>query len=382
MEESKVEWMDDRPLEHATITMLGAFDYSYPREKSLRVGLEGAGATVHDCLYGQSTVFPGVRKLVMLPYIYVKLYREVAQVRAREGEIDLLVVTKFNPLVLPLAWFLARRLGAPLVYDLFVSLHRTAEMRDVAWPMVKVTYLVERLTYSLPDYILVCTDQFAELYAEMYRIPLDKFVRIPPGADEDRFYPRDVKPRDSFTALYWGNFLPHHGADVIVEAAADLENQAAIEFVFLGTGPCLESVRTRARNLELSNVSFEGFVPEDELHRWIATSHVCLGVFSDDPRALASITNKVCESVASRKATVTERSPATVQFFEHGEDAYLVAPQDHTALAGAIQNLSEDPELVERLEAEGFEVHCREFSSDRIAYLLGKAFQSVVIPDT
>lgn len=366
--------MTDRGLEGTTVVLAGAFDYSYPREKSLRDGFERAGAMVHEARYGDSMQFPGLRKLLLLPLILWRLWRGLAAARAQADGVDLLVVTKFNPLLLPFAAFAAWRLDAVLVYDLFVSLHRTAEMRGVARPLVKATDLLERATYALPDRHLVGTDQLADLYADMYAIPRERFVRIPPGADGDRFYPRELDKRDPFTALYWGNFLPHHGVDVVLDAAEALRDDEDVAFVFLGTGPRRDAARHRAELLALQNVSFEGFVPDDELHRWIAESHVGLGVFSDDPRALASVTNKVCESVASGTATVTEDSPAIREWFTHGEDVFTVPPEDGDALADAIRELRDDPALVDRLEAGALAVNEREFSTERIAGLLTAAF--------
>jgi glycosyltransferase involved in cell wall biosynthesis len=363
---------DARELAGVGVVLIGGFDYGYPREKSIREGFERAGATVRECRYSDSTSFLGPKKLLVLPYLYWTLAREMARIRDQGDEPDILVVTKFDLLVLPLAAIYAWRLDARLVYDLFVSLHRTAAMRGVLWPFVKATYVLERLTYRLPDNHLVGTNQFIELYAEMYGIPRARFVRLPPGADEDRFYPRDVDKREHFTALYWGNFLPHHGVDVILEAAKELRDED-IEFVFLGSGPELERTQNHAETAELSNVSFEGFVTDEDLHHWIASSHVCLGVFSSDRRALASITNKVCESVASGKATVTERSPAIEEWFTHGEDIYLVQPEDPESLAEAILRLRGDPGLIERLEAGAVSVHEREFSAERIAELLTAA---------
>ena len=366
--------MASRDLNGANVVLMGAFDYSYPREKSLRDGFRLAGATVHECRYGQSSTFPGLKKLLALPIIYLKLARELGRARGRSDGIDVLVVTKFNPLLLPLAAFYGWRLDAILVYDLFVSLHRTAEMRNVAWPIVKLTYVLEWCTYRLADRHLVGTNQFIDLYSRMYGIPPDQFVRLPPGADEDRFHRRpEIEKRERFTALYWGNFLPHHGVDVILDAANELRSEDNLEFVFLGAGPEQKAARRRAEEMDLSNVSFEGFVSDDTLQHWIAKSHVCLGVFADDPRTLASITNKVCESVASGKATITERSPAIEERFVHGESIYLVPPENASKLADGIVTLRDDPALLERLEEGAFSVHKDEFSVERIAELLTAA---------
>jgi glycosyltransferase involved in cell wall biosynthesis len=294
----------------------------------------------------------------------------MSAIRKLDEDIDALVLTKFNPIFIPVAVYYARQMNCPLIYDLFVSLSRTAEMRDVHPIIVKTLWLLERITLCLPDYHLVGTDQFIKLYSSMYDIPEGRFIRIPPGADGDWFVPQeDTEKRDTFTVLYWGNFLPHHSVGTIVGAAAELRNES-YEFVFLGSGPEQKRYREMCEELALSNVRFEGFVPREEQQEWIASSHVCLGVFDDDPRTLASITNKVSEAVASKKAVVTAQSPAINAWFKHGESIYTVPPRDPVALATAIRTLDADRELISQLEAGGRRVYDREFDVEAISGIL------------
>ncbi|WP_283403974.1 glycosyltransferase [Halorubrum sp. DM2] len=294
----------------------------------------------------------------------------MCEIRGSNVEIDALVLTKFNPLLLPTAAYYAWRLDCRLVYDLFVSLYRTAELRDVHPSIVRGLALLEGMVLRLPDDLLVGTDQFIDLYSEMYGLPKERFVRLPPGADEDWFYPREeVDKRDTFTILYWGNFLPHHGVGTILGAAVELRKKP-YEFVFLGSGPEQERYQQMANELALSNVRFEGFVSREKQQEWIASSHVCLGIFADDPRSLASITNKVSEAVASKKAVVTEQSPAIDKWFKHGESIYTVPPDNPVGLADAIQTLATERDRIERLEAGGYRVYQQEFDVTSIGEIL------------
>jgi glycosyltransferase involved in cell wall biosynthesis len=243
-------------------------------------------------------------------------------------------------------------------------------MRDIHPFIVRAVATLERVVLQVPDYHLVGTNQFIELYSDMYGIPSDRFVRLPPGANSDWFYPQEeTEKRETFTILYWGNFLPHHGVGTILGAATELRNEP-YEFVFLGSGPEMERYQRMADELALSNVRFEGFVPREEQQKWIASSHVCLGVFADDPRSLASITNKVSEAVASKKAVITEDSPAINEWFDHGESIYTVPPEDPVGLAEAIETLATERDWIEQLESGGYEVYQREFDVDAIGGIL------------
>ena len=351
--------------------MIGDYDDEYPREKLLRRGLELNDVRVLECQFSDVAMFPGVKKLLLLPYFYLVAFAKMRRILRKTDSASAVLLTKFNPLFIPFAAYYARKLDSQLVYDLFVSLSRTAEMREVHPALVKLVYLVELLLYQLPDRHIASTDQFINMYSGLYHIDRAEFIRLPPGADEERFYPRpDVEKTEVFTAAYWGNFLPHHGVDAIIDAAAELRDEDDVEFVFLGSGPHLNRYRDEAERRGLDNVEFRGRVPMEELTRTVASAHVCFGMFSTHPRALASISTKVSEAIAMRKAVVAEASPAMQQWFEHGESAYFVPPGDSEALADGLRELRDNPELVARLESGGRRAYEAHFSNERLGDIL------------
>jgi glycosyltransferase involved in cell wall biosynthesis len=359
------------------VVLMGGFDFEYPREISLKRGLESQDIEVRECRYSDEQLFISPRKLLLLPLLYWRLWTRYREIERTHGNPSAIVLTKFDHLLLPLAWYLSRRSEAPLFYDVFVSLQGTVEMRGYHPLVVRAIALLERVSLKLPDYFLTATEQLAELNAELSSLPRDRFVIIPPGADEERFYPRtDVETREVFTVLYWGNHLPHHGMETIIRAADGLREKDDIEFVILGEGPEEPAMKALASELGLPNVEFKGRVPWDDLFDWIARSDVGLGVFSAEERALASITNKVCEGVAMGKAMITERSPATEDWFVHGEDIYLVPPEDPQALETAIETLKRNPELRETLERGARETHEEAFSVERIGEILADAIST------
>lgn len=355
--------------------LLGDYDYSYPRETNIREGLKYHGVDVIDCQFSDEQMFIGLKKLLLLPLFYLRIIRQMRTIQ-RNHEPDAVFLTKFNPLILPIAWWYARRIGCPLIYDLFVSLYRTAEMRGVNPLFVKILFGIEYAALRFPDHHTVGTNQFIQLYSQMYSLPETRFIRLPPGADEEWYHPIDTPKRSEFTAVYWGNFLPHHGVETIIDAAEELENRGVddMDIVFVGTGPRKDAAEAAVRDRGLQNVQFEGFVDLEVLQDWIATSHVCLGVFSADKRAMASITNKVSEGVAMSKAVITERSPAIEEWFDHRENIYLVPPEDGAELADAIVDCKDHPQLVKRLENGAYEVFESEFSQQEVGRILVRRF--------
>lgn len=356
-----------------TVVLLGDYDYDYYREVSLRDGLRSRGIRVLECRFRDEPLSVGLKKFTLLPIFYLRIWLRMRAIARAEPSVDAILVTKFNISVLPIAAFFAWRLDAILVYDLFVSLYRTADMQDYPRWQVRLIYWLEWVTFRLPDYHLTETSEYARMYSRLYSLPRACIVGIPIGAEETWFHPREdgVTSFDRFTVVYWGAFLPHHGVETIVDAAAALEEEG-VDFVLIGEGVERDRIEGRVADLDLDNVEFWGRAPWDELGRAAADADVTMGIFSDDRRARASITNKVSEGIAAGSAVITMSSPTVQKWFTHGENIYLVPPEDPAALAEAIRTLRDDPHLRERIARGGREIHETVFSVDHIGELLVK----------
>ncbi|WP_267639831.1 glycosyltransferase family 4 protein [Haloarchaeobius amylolyticus] len=356
--------MDD---DGRTVILLGDYNGDYYREVSLRDGLRAQGVTVHECRYRDEPLFLGPKKLSLLPVYYLRIWRGVRRItRESEDEIDAILVTKFNPLILPIAALLAWRLGATLVYDLFVSLARTVELRDYDDWKVKIVYLIEYFALRLPDLNLTETDAFSDLYTDYYNLPRKKLLGVPVGAEDTWFHPDNMEDAaEEFTVVYWGNFLPHHGLDTVIDAAERLRDEDVC-FEFYGEGPERKRIQSLVDQRGLNDVSFHGRVPWEELSVAAASGDIALGIFADDMRSDASITNKVSEAVAAGTAVVTMDARGVREWFEHGEDIYLVPPANGDALAEAILTLRENPDLRKEIGSKGRETYEQAFSIERI----------------
>lgn len=357
--------------DETNILLVGDYDYEYPREREIHDGLELNGATVHEVRFTDEPIFIGPKKIFFLPYYYVLLSVRIARL-SRSVDLDTLLLTKFNPTLIPVVWFWSRLFDSLLVYDLFVSLYRTAELRDVNPFLVKLIFRIEKLTLSLPDYHLTETNQFADFYADVYDLDRSHIVPLPVGVDERWFTPREKPTTSKFTVAYWGNFLPHHGLDTIVDAASKLDGDK-IEFVFIGEGPEKERIQASVDDRNISGVRFEGRVPMEELIEEIAKADICLGIFSSDRRSRASITNKVSEGVAMGRPVVTMDSPAIRDWFTHGENIFLVPPEDDSALADAIRRLQSDDGLRTSIGENARILYENEFSPENLGRIIGES---------
>lgn len=149
--------------------------------------------------------------------------------------------------------------------------------------------------------------------------------------------------------LYFGQYLPLHGLDVIVDAVGRLATRDDLRFVFIGTGEERERIERLVRATR-ADAEFVNWVAYDELGARIARADVVLGIFGASAKASMVIPNKVYEAAAMGCAVVTADTPAIHEVFTDGREL-VTCEADGTALAHAIARLADDAELRRRLGA-------------------------------
>ncbi len=165
-----------------------------------------------------------------------------------------------------------------------------------------------------------------------------------------------------FLVVYWGNFHPHHGVNIIIQAARLLAGRNDIKFLLAGRGHEYENIRRLVRDWKLSNVQLLGYLSDRELIGLIKKAQVCLGIFSGHILARGSVTNKVMEGLALGKAVITEQNAATTAAFRDREEILLVPPEDPEALARAILFLYNDENFRRQLEENAAKAFRERFS--------------------
>jgi len=258
----------------------------------------------------------------------------------------------------------------PMALDILMSLHLVAEERGLTEKSPytgRLIFLLEKGGLKLPDLLISENSAYEDYYCRKYNLDPEKFQRVPHGADELVFHPRPVKPDSNFFRVtYHGTYLPSHGMDAIIGAALLLHDQADIHFHFFGSGPDKERVQQFAGEHLLTNVTFHGFVSQDELLDNLARSHICLGVFGETKQSHYTIQNKVWEGLAMGRAVISGDSRVVRESLLDREQIYLVERNNPIALAEGITALKADPQNLERIARAGHE-----------RYLQGNAIQPI-----
>ncbi len=342
------------------VCYFGTYDPAFARNALLLAGLRAVGAEVVEC---RAPLWRGTSdKLAAARYGGLGLGRRIglawrsllAQHRAI-GDYDALVVGYAGQLDALLARRLARRGGRPVILDAFLSLVETVEDRGLARPGAarwRAARVLDRLACRQANRVLVDTAAHAAYFAQALGVAADRLAVVPMGA-----WPRASQARTGvgLVVLYFGGYIPLHGLEYVVDAAAHLRTMPDVSFTLVGDGQEYRPIRAQARTLGLTNVRFvREWLSEDELvARHVEQADVCLGVFGGSSKAARVVPAKVLLALAAGRATITRDSPAAREALVDGEHTLLCAAADGGALADAIVRLRDDAALRARLGAAG-----------------------------
>lgn len=362
------------------ICFFGTYDRDYVRNRNLIDGLACRKVEVCEChaplwlntadkieVVGQGLLSASFLRRVSKAYSrLLSNYRDI-------GPIDAFVVGYIGYLDMFLARFLARRRRVPLVFDPLMSISLIAHERGLAPTGTlksKAIAWLERAACRRADMIWLDTRQHIAYFERRHGVPREKCRLIPLGADDRFFYPVSLpQTPDLFKVVYVGKYVPLHGVEIILRAAAQLRDLSDVQFEFIGEGQTKFEAMTLAKELELSNVTFQGWVDKGRLAEHVADAAVYLGVFGQQTQAQITVPNKIFEGLACRKAVITGASPAVKEFLSDGEHILLSRMGDPAALADAIRRLYNNGDLRQSIADTGYRLYRERFTLTNLGAL-------------
>lgn len=367
------------------VLYFGTYDKNYSRNRIMIEGLRLAGAEViegHVPLW-QSTgdkvsAASGIHGLSALfgraVRSYTALLRAYRPLHRRYDVMMLGYTGQFDVFLARLLTGLARR---PLVLDVFMSVYLIASERGLA--RKNLLYWIENSACRLPDMLVIDTAEYAEWFEQTYGITRTRFHLVPTGADDRVFKPAPPRhPDGKFHVIYYGSFIPLHGVEHIIQAAALLRDRLDVHFELIGQGPERAKAQALATDLRLDRVAFTDWIAERDLPAYLAHADVLLGVFGATEQSKRTIQNKIYQGLAMARPVITGDSPTVRAALTHGQHVYLVERGNPKALADAILTLRADPDLRTHLASEGHRLFQERFTVERIGQQMYGHLQGMI----
>jgi len=260
----------------------------------------------------------------------------------------------------PTAWLLARLKGIPFLL----------EVRDL-WPafavavgvlenktLIRLSEWLERFLYQHADQVIVNSPGFVE---HVESRGAEKVLVIPNGADPEMFdsqsdglaFKEKHGLHDGFVVLYAGAHGLSNDLDVVLEAAALLQNEPSIQIIFLGSGKEKSRLQKEAERRGLENTIFLPPVPKTEMRHALAASDACLAILKPIELYKTTYPNKVFDYMAAARPVILAIDGDIRQVVEKANAGLFVPPGQPAALAKAILQLAKDPEKCREMGNNG-----------------------------
>jgi glycosyltransferase involved in cell wall biosynthesis len=348
------------------VCFFGTYRANYVRNQVMITGLCSQGAVVYQC---HARLWHSVEDRVqqagggwLRPAFWrrvISAYWRLWQAHRQTPDYDLMLVGYPGQFDVYLGRLLSWWRRKPMALDILMSLHLIAEERGLTSksPLTgKLIFWLEKWGLKLPDLLIADTPEYQRYYAEKYELPLDRFHLVPLGVDDRLYYPRpDIQPPDHpFRVLYYGTFIPLHGVETMILAAAELRDQPHIRFDFYGDGQERSRAEQLAQELDLQNVRFLGWIDKEKLPEEIARSHICLGVFGTTKQSRCTIQNKIWEGMMMQRPVITGDAETVRAELTHKKHVYLVERANPQALAAGILEMVDNPELRQSLTQSAY----------------------------
>ena len=337
------------PSPIAKVVLWGTYDTGKPRVRILREALRKKGVEVIEChaplwegIEDKSQVkgwrrWAGIMTRAFLAYPrlvyrYLRLPPHDAVLLCYPGLIDAFVLR-------PFAAF-----RAPIVMDWFISAYDTivldrALLRKGSL-LARMVYAMEWLAIRLVDGVFMDTREHARRLEGIFALPRESVGHVFVGSDLGEV--ETVSPPVALstpTVIFYGQFIPLHGVDTIIAAAALLSGEN-IDWIMVGDGQEAARIDKVLQQSPLPRLTRLRWMDYPALRQAISQATVALGIFGESDKAASVIPNKVFQILSLGCPLITRDSPAIRELLSPSPPrVQLVPPGDPLALASAIQRV-------------------------------------------
>jgi colanic acid/amylovoran biosynthesis glycosyltransferase len=275
-----------------------------------------------------------------------------------------------------LALPIARSLGVPLV----VHFHGGDATKDKHYRrgMMPTIYQQRLAELQREAALIICVSDFIRDRLLARGFPPEKLLvhhyGIEIGAERAEASAKTGQPY----LLFAGRFVEKKGIGVLLDAMRMLETEGRdIRLLLVGDGPAAGEVRQAAAGLK--NVSFSGWLPNPELR---GLMHCALAVCVPSVEAAdgdaEGLPNVVLEAMAEGTPVVGSRHAGIAEAVADGRTGLLMPPGDASALAAALRQLIDAPEVARVMGTQARQVALDRFDAMAQSLLLEDKLLEVI----
>ncbi len=251
-----------------------------------------------------------------------------------------------------------------------------------------ITRFIWWLSCNFSDKIVAVTEGLKKELYEKYKVPSDKIIVIPNGANTDLFKPMDKEEvkeglnldRSIHYVCFVGNLAPWQGVEYLIMAAPlILKEVPNTQFLIIGDGVMKKKLVEMVKELNLdNNFIFTGAVDYELVPKYINASDVCVAPFVKERNEKLGFSSlKIFEYMACAKPIITTKIPCLIDFLEDNKHVLFVEPNNFNDLSNAIIKILKDNKLASHLSKNAFELS-KEYNWNATAKKVAKVCEDTI----
>jgi glycosyltransferase involved in cell wall biosynthesis len=275
----------------------------------------------------------------------------------------------------------AKLLRIPFVFevrDLWLDFGVELGVIRKGFPYHVLKYL-ERVLYRRSDAVVVNSPGYLP-YVQSKNVAL-----IPNGVEISEFeepvredFRKAWDLQDKIVCVYVGNIGIANDADVILGAAERLLHETDIVFVFVGGGLRRGHYENLASSRNLHNVIFKAPVAKSRIPDLIKSSDVGIATLKAIPLFSTPFPNKVFDYMAAGVPVVLAIDGEIRKVIEAAEAGLVTTPGDAVALANAVKEYSQNPDLRKKHGENGLRAARELFNRQNMAAKFERLISDIV----
>lgn len=178
-------------------------------------------------------------------------------------------------------------------------------------PVYRYFKNVSRIIYNSADKIAVTSDMFIDYLRDSVGVDMDDPVVIPQFAEDafmefaehvDSIRDEDF-PKDKINIMFAGNIGTAQSVDTAIKAASYLKDEPFM-FHIVGSGSELEACKDLCEAYKLTNVTFHGRHPIEEMPAYYNKADAMLATFANKPVLAYTLPRKIQSYMAAGKPVI------------------------------------------------------------------------------
>jgi glycosyltransferase involved in cell wall biosynthesis len=291
-----------------------------------------------------------IYELLELSYAVLAFFKLRRAVRKHKPDC---LYERYN-LFLPAGVWLKRRYGLPMLLEVNAPVYQERARYD-GISLKRLAQWSQRYAWRGADFVLPVTSVLGDMVVAE-GVPESRIRVVPNGINLERFGTApDTGTAKSALALqgkivlgFTGFLRDWHGLDSVIDLIAHDDAGAARHLLVVGDGPVRDSLEAQALRLGIADrLTITGIIGRDDVMRYVAAFDIAL-----QPAVVAYASPlKLFEYLMLGRAIVAPAQPNIMEILKDGKNAVLFKPEQPGALSEAIERVSRDNELRQRISA-------------------------------